>query len=178
MAATWLILGPIEMWSSRRTLQFLRGAAILAAVSFCVAPAFAQENQPPAQPQAGSPPAKPPEPYGGGSPLDVILSTRLWADVPEPKDFVKATRPPDDTINFQPTTIEKDPVRPTPKTAKELQDLQDELENAGARNETAAHVKKRSFRQVKAPSPKSKIAVAKTTAAKTSAAKTDSAKIN
>jgi hypothetical protein len=133
-------LDVVEMWSLRRTFQFSCRAAILAAASFCAIPAIAQEDQRPPQQEA----PKRPQPYGGGSPLDVLMSTRLWTDVPEAKDFVKATRPPEDRLDYQPTTG-ADPVRPKPRTQAELKDLQDELERAGAYNERAAGIGKRNF---------------------------------
>jgi len=133
-------LGMIEMWSSGRIIQFSRRAAILACL--CAAPALAQENQQPA-PQQGTVP-KPPQPYGGGTPLDVILNTRLWTDVPEAQDFVKATRPPEGTLEYQPTTG-TDPVRPKLRTPAELKAMEDELERTGAAAERAAGFKTKNF---------------------------------
>ncbi|MGH6852524.1 MAG: hypothetical protein ACREDJ_04860, partial [Methylocella sp.] len=31
------------------------------------------------------------EPKAGGSPLDTLMHTKIWADVPEAKDFVRET---------------------------------------------------------------------------------------
>jgi hypothetical protein len=73
----------------------------------------------------------------GGSPLDTLLSTRLWADVPEAKDFVRDTRPPPDSLAYQPVTG-TDPERPKPRSPAELRALQTELERAAAHNERTA----------------------------------------
>lgn len=73
----------------------------------------------------------------GGSPLDTIMRTRLWADVPEAKDFVRESRPAGEALEYQPTTG-ADPQRPTPRTKGELEALQNELESAAARNEAKA----------------------------------------
>ncbi len=110
-------------------------------------PAFAQESQQPAaqqDTQTPQQPQKPPQPYGGGTPIDVILNTRLWTDIPEAKEFVKATRPPDDTLEYQPTAG-KDALRPKPRTPAELKTMEDDLERAGAAAERAAGLKKRNF---------------------------------
>jgi hypothetical protein len=69
----------------------------------------------------------------GGSPLDTLLSTKLWADVPEPKDFVRETRPPPDSLTYQPLTA-IDPERPKPKTKEELKALESELQQAAEHN--------------------------------------------
>jgi hypothetical protein len=69
-----------------------------------------------------------------GSPLDTLLSTRLWADVPEAKDFVKETRPSPETLEFKPTAG-TDPQRPKPRTNAELDALRSELESAGQQNQ-------------------------------------------
>lgn len=141
-----MILGLIKMWSFGQIIQFFWRTAILVCV--CTLPAFAQESQQPApQQESETPqqaPQKPPQPYGGGTPIDVILNTRLWTDVPEAKDFVKATRPPEDTLEFQPT-VGKDPARPKPDTPAQLKAMEDELERAGAAAERAAGLKKRNF---------------------------------
>jgi hypothetical protein len=72
-----------------------------------------------------------------GSPLDTLLQTRLWADVPEAKEFVRKARPPEDALDYQPTTG-TDPKRPKPRTPAEVDKLQKELESAGRRNEARA----------------------------------------
>ena len=73
----------------------------------------------------------------GGSPLDTILSTHFFADVPEAKDFVRDSRPPPGTLDYQPVT---GPGREGPKLKNkdELKALESELEKAAARNEEAA----------------------------------------
>ncbi|MFZ0558797.1 MAG: hypothetical protein WAN31_09935 [Methylovirgula sp.] len=146
-----------QMGSSRRFIALFWGAAALAC--FGSRPAFAQENQPPVAPQATqdqphywdciSPICtyvqpqgqnKPPQPYGGGTPLDVLLNTKLWTDAPEAKDFVKATRPPEETLKYQ-STGGKDIARSKLKSSAELQEMQDELERAGAAADRAAGVR-------------------------------------
>jgi hypothetical protein len=143
------------MWSYERIIQFSCGAAILACLG--VAPAFAQDSQQSQQPtqtpqrywDCVSPIctyAKPQQdgktqvPYGGGTPLDVIMNTRFWTDVPPAPDFVKRSRPAEGTLQYQ-TTGGKDIDRPKPKTSAELQDMEDELERAGAAADRAAGVK-------------------------------------
>jgi hypothetical protein len=69
-----------------------------------------------------------------GSPLDTLMNTRLQADVPEAKDFVRTARPPPDSLAYQPMTG-TDPDRPKPKSKAELQALESELERAGAHND-------------------------------------------
>jgi len=71
-----------------------------------------------------------------GSPLDTLMSTKIWADVPEAKDFVRDTRPPPDSLAYQPVTG-TDPERPKPRSKTELQDLQGELERASHNEGTA-----------------------------------------
>lgn len=72
-----------------------------------------------------------------GSPLDTLLSTRLWADVPEAKDFVRESRRPPESLDFRPTSG-TDPERPKPRTKVELDLLRAELESAGQKNEKRA----------------------------------------
>jgi hypothetical protein len=106
---------------------------------------------------AGQPtpkPAKPKKPYGGGTPLDVLLHTKLWETPPEAKPFVKETRAPDSTLHYQPT-IGADPARPKLLSKDQLQALQQELESGGARNEKAAGSKQKDFADVE-PAPVSK----------------------
>lgn len=76
-------------------------------------------------------------PYGGGTPLDVILNTRLWTDMPEAKDFVRDTRRSPDELEFQPTRG-SEYKRPKLRTTTELEALQKELEQAAARNRARA----------------------------------------
>ena len=87
----------------------------------------------------------------GGSPLDTLMSTKLWADVPEAKDFVRETRPPPDSLAYQPVTG-TDPERPKPRSKAELQALEGELEKAGAQTERNARK-----RQKKAASAASRL---------------------
>ena len=68
----------------------------------------------------------------GGSPLDTLMHTKIWADVPDAKDFVRETRPPPDSLAYQPVTG-TDPERPKLRSKAELETLQSELERA-ARN--------------------------------------------
>jgi hypothetical protein len=70
----------------------------------------------------------------GGSPLDTLMHTKIWADVPEAKDFVRETRPPPDSLAYQPVTG-TDPERPKLRTKAELEALESELERAAARND-------------------------------------------
>ena len=80
--------------------------------------------------------AKPkPNPYG--SPLDTLMSTRLWTDVPPAQDFVTATRPDAKALDYSPLTG-KDPQRPKPRDAAGIAALQADLESGGAANEARA----------------------------------------
>ncbi len=81
--------------------------------------------------------AEPAKAKTSGSPLDTLMSTRLWADVPEAKGFVQETRPPTDTLGYQPVTG-TDPERPKLRTKAELKALQSELEGATVQNEQKA----------------------------------------
>jgi len=72
-------------------------------------------------------PAK--KPKHRNTPLDTVLQTRLWTDVPEAKDFVKEHRPETDKLNYQPTWG-KLPERPKLRNESQLQDLDKELEAA------------------------------------------------
>lgn len=69
----------------------------------------------------------------GPSPLDTLMNTKLWADVPEAKDFVRQSRPPEASLDYQPVTG-ADPDRPKLRTADELKTLQSELEQAAGHN--------------------------------------------
>jgi hypothetical protein len=77
------------------------------------------------------------------SPLDTIMKTRLWADVPEAKDFVRQTRPSSDALDYQPTNGVS-AERPALRTKSELEAMQAELEGAGSRNQMKAGQRKRS----------------------------------
>lgn len=62
------------------------------------------------------------------------MHTKIWADVPEAKDFVRETRPPPDSLAYQPVTG-TDPERPKLRSKAELEALQSELERAAAHND-------------------------------------------
>jgi hypothetical protein len=144
--------------------QYSRTAAISAALlAAWMLPALAQESSPvegastsmdavqgqvqePAQGQAEDPaqakaqdqtaPKKPKKPYGGGTPVDVIMNNRLWTEAPEAKDFVRANRRPVDELQYQPT-VGIDPERPKTKSKDELSSLRSELDDAAAHNSQA-----------------------------------------
>ena len=73
----------------------------------------------------------------GGSPLDTLMHTKIWADVPEAKDFVRETRPPPDSRAYQPVKG-TDPERPKLRSKAELEALESELERAASRNDRNA----------------------------------------
>ncbi|MGH6836215.1 MAG: hypothetical protein ACREC9_11840 [Methylocella sp.] len=73
----------------------------------------------------------------GGSPLDTLMHTKIWADVPEAKEFVRETRPPPDSLAYQPLTG-TDPERPKLRSEAELEVLKSELTRAAARNDRKA----------------------------------------
>jgi hypothetical protein len=132
------------------------------ALPFGVCPVMAQE-QPAAASSSGSQPeskpaskpAKPPKPYGGGTPLDVILSTKLWVDPPKEKPFVEESRPAPSTLHYQPT-VGTDPKRAPLLDKSQLGAMQQDLEAGGAVNEKAAGVKKKNFADVVPPHPAGK----------------------
>jgi hypothetical protein len=107
----------------------------------------ANPAQPSDQQQQAAPAQKPPEPYGGGTPVDVLMHTKLWEDVPEAKDFVKATRPPDDALEYQPTQGD-DPKGAQLLNSNQLDSMQGELEHAGALAERSAGVRIKHFANV------------------------------
>jgi hypothetical protein len=72
-----------------------------------------------------------------GSPLDTLLSTHLFADVPEAKDFVRETRPQPETLEYLPLTG-PDREGEKPKNKDELKALASELEAAALHNEALA----------------------------------------
>jgi hypothetical protein len=88
-----------------------------------------------AQVATPSQPKPRPDPYG--SPLDTIMSTHLWADVPPARDFVKTSRPNPEKLDYAPLTGQ-DPPRPKPRDAAGVASLQAELEKGGASNEVRA----------------------------------------
>jgi hypothetical protein len=77
------------------------------------------------------------EAKAGGSPLDTLMHTKIWADVPEAKDFVRETRPPPDSLAYQPVTG-TDPERPKLRSKAELEALESELERAASHNDRRA----------------------------------------
>jgi hypothetical protein len=81
---------------------------------------------------------KPSKPYGGGSPLDVILHNKFWETPPPAKPFVKESREPSHDLHYQSTAAVKDPNRPKPLNNGQLMSLESELEQAGAHNQQAA----------------------------------------
>ena len=74
-----------------------------------------------------------------GSPLDTLMSTHLWTDVPAAQDFVTQTRPDTKGLAYQPLTG-TDPDRPKPRDAANIQALQAELQSDGVKNERKARV--------------------------------------
>lgn len=72
-----------------------------------------------------------------GSPIDTLKNTHITTTVPEAKDFVRATSPNKDKLDYTPLTG-TDPDRPKPRDAKGIEALQAELEGAGAKNEVKA----------------------------------------
>src|SRR6202023_4181780 len=83
------------------------------------------------------PPVHAQEAKPGGSPLDTFMHTKIWADVPEAKDFVRETRPPPDSLASQPVTG-TDPERPKLRSKAELKALESELEGAVSHNDRKA----------------------------------------
>ncbi len=87
----------------------------------------------------------------GGSPLDTLLSTHLFADVPDAKDFVRDTRPPAETLDYAPLAG-PDREGEKPKNKDELKALAAELEAAALRNEELAR-DRLGYTKPAAPSP-------------------------
>jgi hypothetical protein len=77
------------------------------------------------------------EAKSGDSPLDTLMHTKLWADVPEAKEFVRESRPAPDSLSYQPVTG-TDPPRPKLRDQAELKALEIELEHAAMHNVTNA----------------------------------------
>ncbi len=73
----------------------------------------------------------------------MILHTKLWETPPESKPFVKESREPSSDLHYLPTAG-ADLTRPKVLSSGQLKSLQGELEQAGAHNENAAGVKKKS----------------------------------
>jgi len=69
------------------------------------------------------------------------MSTRLFADVPEAKGFVRETRRSPDSLEFKPTNG-TDPERPKVRTKTELDALQSELEGAARKNAARAGLRR------------------------------------
>jgi hypothetical protein len=91
--------------------------------------AFAQDVQAPAEAKHH------PDPYG--SPLDTLMSTRLWTDVPPAKDFVTSSRPDSGSVDYAPL-VGTDPDRPKPRDPAGIKALQAELESGGLKNAARA----------------------------------------
>lgn len=117
------------------------------------------------------PAPKPPKPYGGGTPLDVIMHTKLWTEAPTPKDFVIENRQPVDQLKYQPT-VGNDPERPKTLTKDELKSLRSELEDAAVHNAQAVSGKPaRKARSAEAKSGKAQSAKAQSAKAQSDKAK-------
>lgn len=112
----------------------------MAVALLATVPALAEDQAQPA-PKADSKdkadqPAKPKKPFGGGSPVEVVIHNKLWTDEPKPQDFVIQNRRPTDELHYQPT-IGTDPERPKTLTKDQLKSLQSELEAAQTHNADA-----------------------------------------
>ena len=137
--------------------QYFRIAAITVVIiagSPVMAQSQAEDHGPDAAKETApeNPPAKPAKPYGGGTPLDVIMNNRFWTDEPEPKDFVRQNRQSADELKFQPT-VGSDPEPPKNHTKDEFKTLQSELEEAAMQNTQAANGKKVSGKKKAGPPP-------------------------
>jgi hypothetical protein len=134
--------------------QSLRLVAIAVAL-VATLPALAEDQAQPAtkadSTDKANTPAKPKKPFGGGSPLEVIMNNKLWTDEPKPQDFVIQNRRPVDELHYQPTQG-NDPERPKALNKDELKSLQSEMEAAQAHNTSAMTGKP----VPKAPKPKPK----------------------
>lgn len=123
----------------RRFHPFLRPVLAVTLAALPVgATAFAQS----ASPAAGDSKSKDAAPSQHkfnptGSPLDTLLSTRIWADVPPAENFVKESRPDPRTLEYKPLTG-TDPVRPKPRDPNGVAALQAELEAGIAKNAARA----------------------------------------
>ncbi|MGO9008366.1 MAG: hypothetical protein ACLQIQ_06660 [Beijerinckiaceae bacterium] len=137
--------------------QYFRIAAItvvLIAGSTALAQSQAEDHgqDTPKETAPEKPSARPAKPYGGGTPLDVIINNRLWTEAPEPKDFVRQNRQSVDELKYRPTAG-TDPERPKNRTKDELKALQSELEEAASHNSRAASGKKVSGKKTASPTP-------------------------
>ena len=99
----------------------------IAAVATVPPVAFAQSESPPLKPK--------PNPYA--SPLDTLMSTHLWTDVPPMKDFVTATHPDPQKLEYAPL-VGQDPERPKLRDAAGVAALQAELESGVVANDARA----------------------------------------
>lgn len=100
--------------------------ALLLALA-CAGPLAAQD----AAPASSDAPARKRNPTG--SPLDTLMNTKLWPDVPEAKDFVRQARPNDDSLDYRPPWG-PDRESPKPRSKEELDALRRELGADAARN--------------------------------------------
>jgi hypothetical protein len=119
------------------------------------APDQKASDQPAADQPAAKKSKKPKKPYGGGTPIDVIVNNKMWETPPEPKEFVLQNRRPVDELNYEPT-VGIDPERPKTRSKDELNGLKSELDDAASHNLQAVNGKK------KAGSPPAKKAKTKT----------------
>jgi hypothetical protein len=108
---------------------------------------------------------KPKKPYGGGTPIDVIVNNKMWETPPEPKEFVRENRRPVDELKYEPT-VGIDPERPKTKSKDELNGLKSELDDAALHNSQAVNGKKKADSQAarKAKTKTAKTATDKATA--------------
>lgn len=133
------------IWRVTPQFQLWRGMMVGVALICVPLTVAAQESSGADASQSSHKTAKTPQPYGGGSPLNVLMHAKLWETPPEPKPFVLESRQPMDNLSYQPTAQKKEPKRPKPLSLKELQTLQGSLEHAGAHNERAGGVRDKSF---------------------------------
>lgn len=90
------------------------------------------------------------------APFDTLLHTKIWPDIPEAEDFVKKSRPPEGSLQYQPLTrAGQDPARPKPKSPKELDAMEAELEHARDANAAKAGLKPFKLKPPAHPSHKS-----------------------
>ena len=117
-------------------ISFVVASAVLASmvIDATADGGFAQDAVRPSAPV----PAKPPrDKYG--SPLDTLMNTHLWTDVPPAQDFVTSTRPDRKTLDYTPLTG-VDPDRPKVRDKANISALQAELESDKAKNEAKGRV--------------------------------------
>jgi hypothetical protein len=148
------------MWTSRTAFRIGLGIALSGLLTLASAQAQQDDSSQPSTWPEQTPKKKTPQPYGGGTPLDVILHNKLWVTPPPMAGFVKASRPPEATLEYTPTAGKEVP-RPALRNAAQLQQLQDELEDGGAHNEAVMNAKVRHFQAVPKPITPKKIAAKK-----------------